>query len=119
MDIEARAAQFGRRYETLRAEVGKVIVGHEAIVEGVLTCLLAGGHGLLEGVPGLGKTLLVRTLAQALDLPFARIQFTLRVEQHFSQRPAAFGTEFLGRFRTVEDVSEFLFGPVCEHAVLQ
>jgi MoxR-like ATPase len=76
MDIEARAAEFARRYETLRAEIGRVIVGHEAIVEGVLTCLLAGGHGLLEGVPGLGKTLLVRTLAQSLDLPFARIQFT-------------------------------------------
>jgi MoxR-like ATPase len=76
MDIEARAAEFGQRYETLRAEVGKVIVGHGDIVEGVLTCLLAGGHGLLEGVPGLGKTLLVRTLAQSLDLPFARIQFT-------------------------------------------
>src|SRR5438552_17459762 len=76
MDIEARAAEFGQRYERLRAEVGKVIVGHGAIVEGVLTCVLAGGHGLLEGVPGLGKTLLVRTLSQALDLPFARIQFT-------------------------------------------
>jgi MoxR-like ATPase len=76
VDIEARAAEFGQRYETLRAEVGKVIVGHGDIVEGVLTCLLAGGHGLLEGVPGLGKTLLVRTLAQSLDLPFARIQFT-------------------------------------------
>src|SRR6266478_6521734 len=76
MNIEARAAEFGQRYESLRAEVGKVIVGHDAIVEGVLTCLLAGGHGLLEGVPGLGKTLLIRTLAQALDLPFSRIQFT-------------------------------------------
>src|ERR1051326_2834281 len=76
MEIEARADQFQQRYESLRAEVAKVIVGHEAIVEGVLTCLLAGGHGLLEGVPGLGKTLLVRTLAQSLDLPFARIQFT-------------------------------------------
>jgi MoxR-like ATPase len=76
MEIEARAAEFGQRYERLRAEVGKVIVGHGDIVEGVLTCLLAGGHGLLEGVPGLGKTLLVRTLAQSLDLPFARIQFT-------------------------------------------
>ena len=76
MEIEARAAEFGRRYESLRAEIGKVIVGHREIVEGVLTCMLAGGHGLLEGVPGLGKTLLVRTLSQALDLPFARIQFT-------------------------------------------
>jgi MoxR-like ATPase len=76
LDIEARAGEFHRRYEALRAEIAKVIVGHEEIVEGVLICLLAGGHGLLEGVPGLGKTLLIRTLAQALDLPFSRIQFT-------------------------------------------
>src|SRR5436305_15329153 len=75
MDIEARAAEFGRRYESLRAEIGKVIVGHGEIVEGVLTCMLAGGHGLLEGVPGLGKTPLVRTLSQALRPPFARHQF--------------------------------------------
>ena len=60
----------------MREEIGKVIVGHEEIVHGVLTCLFVGGHCLLEGVPGLGKTLLVRTLAQALDLDFNRIQFT-------------------------------------------
>jgi MoxR-like ATPase len=53
-----------------------VIVGHDEIVHGVLTCLFAGGHCLLEGVPGLGKTLLVRTLAKTLDLDFSRIQFT-------------------------------------------
>ena len=60
----------------LREEIGKVIVGHREIVDGVLTCLFVGGHALLEGVPGLGKTLLVRTLSQALDLAFNRIQFT-------------------------------------------
>src|SRR5262249_35924721 len=54
----------------------KVIVGHSDIVHGVLTCLFVGGHALLEGVPGLGKTLLVRTLSQVLDLAFSRIQFT-------------------------------------------
>ncbi len=54
----------------------RVIVGHDDIVHGVLTCLFVGGHCLLEGVPGLGKTLLVRTLAKALDLDFSRIQFT-------------------------------------------
>jgi MoxR-like ATPase len=71
-----RAAQFRQRFAALESEIGKVIVGQPDIVRGVLTCLFVGGHVLLEGVPGLGKTLLVRTLAQALDLKFARIQFT-------------------------------------------
>ena len=57
-------------------EIAKVIVGHDEIVHGVLTCLFIGGHALLEGVPGLGKTLLVRTLADAVSLDFNRIQFT-------------------------------------------
>jgi len=57
-------------------EVQRVIVGQDRVIVGVVTCLLAGGHGLLEGVPGLGKTLLIRTLAQAVHLDFARIQFT-------------------------------------------
>src|ERR1700730_2616207 len=60
----------------LTKEIGKVIVGQEAIVEEMLVALLAGGHCLLEGVPGLAKTLMVRTLSQALDLSFRRIQFT-------------------------------------------
>jgi MoxR-like ATPase len=71
-----RAAQFRERFRVLEAEIGKVIVGQPDIVRGVLTCLFVGGHCLLEGVPGLGKTLLIRTLASALDLKFARIQFT-------------------------------------------
>src|SRR2546421_2153905 len=71
-----RAAQFRQRFAALEAEIGKVIVGQPEIVRGVLTCLFVGGHVLLEGVPGLGKTLLVRTLANALDLHFSRIQFT-------------------------------------------
>src|SRR5436189_547586 len=71
-----RAAQFREAFARMRAEVGKVIVGHHDIVDSVLTCLFVGGHVLLEGVPGLGKTLLVRTLAQVLDLKFARVQFT-------------------------------------------
>jgi MoxR-like ATPase len=71
-----RAAQFRQRFAALEAEIGKVIVGQPETVRGVLTCLFVGGHVLLEGVPGLGKTLLVRTLAQALDLKFARVQFT-------------------------------------------
>src|SRR5919204_1322955 len=71
-----RAAQFRDAYARVRAEIGKVIVGHQDVVQGVLTCLFVGGHALLEGVPGLGKTLLVRTLSEVLDLKFNRIQFT-------------------------------------------
>ena len=64
MNTEEQIQQFRTAYESLRAEIGKVIVGHDEIVDGVLICLFAGGHVLLEGVPGLGKTLLVRTLAK-------------------------------------------------------
>jgi MoxR-like ATPase len=71
-----RAEQFRKAYARIQGEIGKVIVGHSEIVHGVLTCLFVGGHALLEGVPGLGKTLLVRTLSQVLDLAFNRIQFT-------------------------------------------
>ncbi|MBI3724499.1 AAA family ATPase [bacterium] len=75
-EIEGRAKQFRDEYRKLKAEIAKVIVGNEPIVDGVLTVVFAGGHCLLEGVPGLGKTLLVRTLASVLDLEFSRIQFT-------------------------------------------
>lgn len=71
-----QAEEFRQRYTAVRNEIGKVIVGHDDVVHGVLTCLFVGGHCLLEGVPGLGKTLLVRTLSQALHLDFSRIQFT-------------------------------------------
>jgi MoxR-like ATPase len=74
--MQQRAAGFRDAYARVKKEIGKVIVGHGDIVDGVLTCLFVGGHALLEGVPGLGKTLLVRTLAQVLDLNFNRIQFT-------------------------------------------
>lgn len=75
-EVRAACEKFREDFERLRAEVGKVIVGHNEVVEGVLSALFAGGNVLLEGVPGLGKTLLVRTLAQTLDLPFNRVQFT-------------------------------------------
>src|ERR1700730_18415470 len=71
-----RVAEFRTAYGKVHREIGKVIVGHSEIVHGILTCLFVGGHALLEGVPGLGKTLLVRTLSTALDLKFNRIQFT-------------------------------------------
>ena len=76
ISIDTAAKSFLEDYATLRDEIAKAIVGHDSIVEGVLICLFAGGHALLEGVPGLGKTLLIRTLSDALDLQFARIQFT-------------------------------------------
>lgn len=72
----AEVVAFTKTIGTLREEVAKVIVGNREIVDGVLTCMLAGSHALLEGVPGLGKTMLVRTLAEALHLQFSRIQFT-------------------------------------------
>jgi MoxR-like ATPase len=64
------------RLELIRKEIAKVIVGQQDIVDGVLVCLIAGGHVLLEGVPGLGKTTLLRTLSRVLHLKYSRIQFT-------------------------------------------
>ena len=75
-DIERQTAGFQNDFQRVKAEIGKVIVGNEPIIDGVLICMLAGGHALLEGVPGLGKTLLVRTLSEAVSLKFARVQFT-------------------------------------------
>src|SRR3990172_5167190 len=105
--IEQRAALFAERYKAVYKQLGRVIVGHSDIVHGVLTCLFVGGHCLLEGVPGLGKTLLVRTLAQTLNLHFSRIQFT----------PDLMPADILGTNMIVEDQSghrEFQFqqGPI-------
>lgn len=74
--VEQQAALFRERATRIQGEIARVIVGQTDIVLNVLIAVLAGGHVLLEGVPGLGKTLLVRTLAQVMDLQFARIQFT-------------------------------------------
>src|SRR2546421_7309880 len=74
--MQERSNAFREAYGRVQREIGKVIVGHTDIVHGILTCLFVGGHALLEGVPGLGKTLLVRTLSEVLDLHFNRIQFT-------------------------------------------
>jgi len=75
-DAERALERFAQAHEQLRREIAKVVVGQEEVVEQVLTCVFCDGHALLEGAPGLGKTLLVRTLAQALQLRFSRIQFT-------------------------------------------
>jgi len=72
----ADAQRFKDTHETIRAEVARMMVGQSDVIDGVLTALLAGGHVLLEGVPGLGKTMLVSSLARAVDLTFSRIQFT-------------------------------------------
>src|SRR5258708_20821183 len=74
--MQQQVNEFRQAYDRVLKEIGKVIVGHSDIVHGVMTCLFVGGHALLEGVPGLGKTLLVRTLSQVLDLNFNRVQFT-------------------------------------------
>ena len=94
-DVEAEAARFRGALARLEAEIGKVVVGHGALVSELLTALFAGGHALLEGAPGLGKTLLVRTLADALDLRFSRIQFT----------PDLMPADILGTNVLVEDAS--------------
>src|SRR5205809_5750016 len=113
MSTEEQIQNFRDTYAALRAEVGKVIVGHEPIVDGTLIALLAGGHVLLEGVPGLGKTLLVRTLSQVLHLNFNRIQFT----------PDLMPADILGTnivMETPEGRREFQFqrGPIFAQIIL-
>src|SRR5271169_4322598 len=76
MPIEAAASPAVAKLNRVRDEIAKIIVGQQSVVDGVLICLLGGGHVLLEGVPGLGKTTLLRTLARALSLRYSRIQFT-------------------------------------------
>ncbi|MGB1929108.1 MAG: AAA family ATPase [Mariniblastus sp.] len=76
LQFQEQAEKFRERYQQIKDELGKVIVGHDEIIHGVLTCMMIGGHCLLEGAPGLGKTLLVSTLSKALNLQSNRIQFT-------------------------------------------
>ncbi|MEY4674384.1 MAG: hypothetical protein RL148_2168 [Planctomycetota bacterium] len=74
--LKARAAELAARVTALRAELGRMVIGQEVLIRDLLTGVLAGGHVLLEGLPGLGKTLLVRSLARGLGLDFSRVQFT-------------------------------------------
>src|ERR1700723_3452363 len=75
-EARIRAAQVQSLFNDLRDEIGQAFVGQTELVDFFLYAMLAGGHVLIEGVPGLGKTLLVRTLADAMHLPMSRIQFT-------------------------------------------
>jgi MoxR-like ATPase len=115
-DVDAVREQvtlFRQRIDTLRAEIAKSIVGHREVVDGVITCMLAGGHALLEGVPGLGKTMLVRTLAETLSLTFSRIQFTPDL------MPAdILGTTVIDDTQGGGKVFEFRKGPVFANIVL-
>ena len=111
--MQNQADEFRDRYNAVREMIGRVIVGHEDIVHGVLTAVLCGGHCLLEGVPGLGKTMLVRTLSRVLDLDFNRIQFT----------PDLMPADILGTNMIVEDAEgrrkfEFQRGPVFTQILL-
>ena len=113
MSTQEQIAAFREKFDRMKAEIGKVIVGHNEIVEGTLTALLGGGNILLEGVPGLGKTLLVRTLSEVLELSFSRIQFT----------PDLMPADILGTNLVVETPDgrrEFQFqrGPIFAHLVL-
>jgi len=113
MNPEEKIDQFRETHEALRKEIGKVIVGQDAIVDGTLNALFANGHVLLEGVPGLGKTLLVRTLSQVLDLSFNRIQFTPDL------MPAdILGTNMVHETDDGKRAFEFLHGPIFSHLVL-
>lgn len=113
MSVEEQAAEFREVFDKLQNEIGRVIVGSTDTVEAVLTCIFAGGHCLLEGVPGLGKTLLVRTISEALDLNFSRIQFT----------PDLMPADIIGTNMLIEDDKghrqmEFRPGPIFANTVL-
>ena len=73
---ERQIDNFQQQFRRVHAEIARVIVGNEDVIEGIVTCLLARGHGLIEGIPGTGKTKLIQTLADVLHLKFSRIQFT-------------------------------------------
>src|SRR5688572_25846732 len=111
--VQAMCDAFRRDYRAVHDEVAKVIVGHKEIIDGVLTCLFVGGHALLEGVPGLGKTALIRSLADALHLKFSRIQFTPDL------MPAdVIGTNVIMENATGNRAFQFMHGPIFAQIVL-
>jgi len=112
-DIEQRMQSARRAFEELRAEMARFIVGHDELIEQVFIALVCGGHCLLEGVPGLGKTLMVRSLGEILSLSFSRIQFTPDL------MPADItGTNVLSDDPSGRKIFEFQRGPVFAHIVL-
>src|SRR3954468_15837194 len=111
--IQAATDSFRRDYRAIKAEIGKAIVGHDEIVDGVLTCLFVGGHALLEGVPGLGKTALIRALADALHLKFNRIQFTPDL-----MPSAVIGTNIIAENAEGRRGFQFMEGPLFAQIVL-
>jgi len=111
--VREHVTLFRQRIETLRAEIAKSIVGNREVVDGVISCMLGGGHALLEGVPGLGKTMLVRTLAETLSLTFSRIQFTPDL------MPAdILGTTVIDETQAGGKVFDFRKGPIFANIVL-
>jgi MoxR-like ATPase len=112
-ELRREIEDFQKKIGLLREEIGRVIVGQRDVIDGVLTCMLSGSHTLLEGVPGLGKTRLVRTLASVLGLEFKRIQFTPDL------MPAdIIGTVVLDETADGKHVFEFRRGPVFANIVL-
>ena len=113
MTPEDKISKFLDAQNSLKAEIRKVIVGQDAIVDGTINALFANGHVLLEGVPGLGKTLLVRTLSKVLDLSFNRIQFTPDL------MPAdVIGTNMVHETSDGKRAFEFQHGPIFSHLIL-
>ena len=106
-------AEFGRSFAALEEQLGRVIVGHKEALRQILVAFFAGGHVLIEGVPGIGKTLIVRSLGQALGLSFARIQFTIDL------MPAdVTGTRILEEAENGRRRMEFIQGPVFTNVLL-
>src|SRR5215469_8248427 len=112
-EVREQVATFRKRIDDLRTEIAKAIVGNREVVDGVLVCMLAGGHALLEGVPGLGKTMLVRILAETLSLTFSRIQFTPDL------MPAdILGTTVIDEVQGGGKAFEFRKGPIFANIIL-
>jgi MoxR-like ATPase len=112
-ELPSQVEQFRTRFRAIQQELGKMMVGQDELVEGVLVAFFAGGHVLMEGVPGLGKTMLVRTLADAVHLKFSRVQFT----------PDLMPADIIGTNLIVEDAEgrksfQFQPGPVFANIVL-